>query len=386
MIRILFTIIALSIASAGFAQESSAGSVVRRRDNAPGQAAASPGVTARMQSRLGDNAPGSDIDDSELQWMRVIYRRLDLSKDANAPLYYPDEPIEGQDNLFRIIFAHMADGSLKGYEYLDGREIFTPEYQVKMRDVLDRFYIPYTDAKGSTEKNPRFAVEPSDVPAGEVQSYYMVERWEFDKRQNRMRRTVEAICPVLHRSGDFGGEDVRYPMFWVKYADLRPFLVTQNIFTSDDNNLATATYDDFFQLSLYDGEIYKTRNLKNKSLMQLHPDPDELAHAQDSIQRRLEGFEEKLWVPSLDELARRREAAAEAEAAALAAAEGADTPEASAASSSASKSVSSSRTRRGSSASKSSAKKPAKTPKAKKPKAVKSSSSSAARSVRNRKR
>ena len=32
-------------------------------------------------------------------------------------------------------------------------------------------------------------------------------------------------------------------MFWVRYADLRPYLSTQNIFTNDDNNLATCTYD-----------------------------------------------------------------------------------------------------------------------------------------------
>lgn len=383
MIRLLITIITLSISASVFAQESSSSSVVRRRDSdSRGAASASSGVSQRMQSRLGES--DSSVDDSERQWMRVIYRRLDLNKDANAPLYYPDEPIEGQDNLFRIIFSNMADGSLKGYEYLDGREMFTPEFEVKLRDVLDRFYILYTEAKGSTEKNPRFVIEPADVPAGEVLSYYMIERWEFDKRQNRMRRYVDAICPVLHRSGDFGGEDVRYPMFWVKYSDLRPYLVTQNIFTDDDNNLATATYDDFFQLALYDGEIYKTRNLKNKSLMQLHPDPDELAHAQDSIQKRLEGFEGKLWVPSLDELARRREAAAEAEALAAAGAEGENVAADSQTAKSVSKSTSS-RTRRGSAASKT---KPAKTAKAKKPKAPKSSgpSSSATKSVRNRRR
>ncbi len=385
MIRLLITIITLSISASLFAQESSSSSVVRRRDNDQRSGSSSaPGVTQRMQSRLGDPSESS-VDDSERQWMRVIYRRLDLNKDANAPLYYPDEPIEGQDNLFRIIFAHMADGSLKGYEYLDGREVFTPEYQVKMRDVLDRFYILYTEAKGSTEKNPRFTIEPADVPAGEVLSYYMVEKWEFDKRNNRMKRSVEAICPVLHRSGDFGGEDVRYPMFWVKYSDLRPYLVTQNIFTNDDNNLATATYDDFFQLSLYDGEIYKTRNLKNKSLMQLHPDPDDLAHAQDSIQERLEGFEKKLWVPSLDELAARREAAAEAEALAAAdESENTDGVSTESSTKSARKSTAS-RTKRGSGASGSKAK-PAKALKAKKPKAPKASSSSAARSVRNRRR
>lgn len=379
MKKYLLTAIVMLISAAAFAQQSSSSSVVRRRGaDDRNSAKSATGVTQRMQAHYEDRATS----DSEMQWMRVMYRQLDLTKDENAALYYPDEPVEDQENLFRIIMRHMASGDLTGYEYLDGREVFSDNYKVKMADVLDRFHILHTQAKGSTEKNPRFTIEDADVPASEVLSYYIIERWEFDKRSNRMRTRIEALCPVLHRDGDFGAEAIRYPMFWVRYADLRPYLSTQNIFTNDDNNLATCTYDDYFQLGLYKGEIYKTRNLKNKSLMQLYPDPDALAHAQDSIQRRLETFEDKLWVPSLEELAARREAAEKAELAAA----GQNSAATDAAASEAPKkksSVRSSRSKRGSSeASKKS--KPAKVKKAKAPKA--SSSSSAVRSVRNRKR
>lgn len=379
MKKVLLFAITLLIASVAMAQDSSSGSVVRRnRGDRPGAKGGdgTPGVTQRMQAHYEE----TPLDESELQWMRVMYRELDLTKDANGALYYPDEPVDGQENLFRIIMGRMADGQLGAYEYLDGREVFTDAYKVKMRDVLDRFHILYTDAKGSTEKNPKFNIEESDVPASEVLTYYIIEKWEFDKRSNRMRTRIEAICPVLHRSGDFGGEAVKYPMFWVKYDELRPFLSTQNIFTDDDNNLATCTYDDFFQLGLYDGDIYKTRNLKNKSLMQMHPDPDELAHARDSIQQRLDSYENKLWVPSLEELKERREAAelaaAQAEASGEELSESADSaPKV--------RSSRSTRSKRNSSPSASKSK-PAKV---KKPKAPKSSgSSSAARSVRNRKR
>ncbi|MCM1163247.1 MAG: gliding motility protein GldN [Muribaculaceae bacterium] len=384
--KFLLTAITLIIAATAFAQQdaSSSGSVVRRRGAADrNKSTDTPGVTHRMQSRLGT----SEADESELQWMRVMYRELDLTKDENGALYYPDEPVEGQENLFRIIMHRMADGSLPGYEYLDGREVFNEDFLVKMNDVLDRFYIPYNPAKGSTEKNPKYTIEESDIPTTEVLSYYIIERWEFDKRQNRMRTVVEAICPVLHRSGDFGGEAVKYPMFWVRYADLRPYLSTQNIFTDDDNNLATCTYDDFFQLGLYKGDIYKTRNLKNRSLMQMHPDPDELAHARDSIQQRLDSYEKKLWVPSLEELKERREAAEKAEAEAEAAAAAAESEGSDAVAPAQEKpktNVRSSRSKRGTTSTKPAKK--AKTPKVKKPKSSGSSSSSATRSVRNRRR
>ena len=136
-------------------------------------------MTDRMQNFFGDN--GSTITDADRQWMRVIYRSIDLEKDSNAALYFPEEPVEGQENLFRIILRLMADNTLPAYEYLDGREIFTDQYRIKTRDVLDRFHIPYTEAKGSTERNPRFAIDENDVPTNEVLSYYIVESWEIGR-------------------------------------------------------------------------------------------------------------------------------------------------------------------------------------------------------------
>ncbi len=313
-IRLAFAAAMLSVCTGVFAQTEGTG-VVRKRDAASRNAAKQQDgtvVTDRMKAFYSDD--NSSISDADRQWMRVIYRSIDLDKDQNAPLYFPEEPVDGQENLFRIILKLLAENRVPAYEYLDGREVFTDKYRIKTRDVLDRFHIPYTDAKGSTEKNPRFDIDENDVPTNEVLSYYVVERWEFDTRHNRLRPVVEAICPVLHRSGDFGGEALKYPMFWIKFSDIRPFLAAQTIFVDDDNNLPTCTYDDFFTLNMYDGEIYKTRNLKNRSMVQMYGDPDDLKRAQDSIQNRLDTFEKKLWVPSREEVIAAREAREAAEA------------------------------------------------------------------------
>ncbi len=304
---ILAGALATGFALTAMAQDDNGG-IVRRRSadrNAPKQQDGTV-VTERMQNFFSED--NSSISDADRQWMRVIYRSIDLDKDQNAPLYFPEEPIDGQENLFRIILRLLADNTIPAYEYLDGREIFTDKYRIKTRDVLERFYIPFSEAKGSTEKNPKFNIDENDVPTNEVLSYYVVERWEYDTRNNRLTPVVEAICPVLHRSGDFGGDALKYPMFWVKFSDLRPYLAAQTIFVDDDNNLPTCTYDDFFTLNLYDGDIYKTRNLKNKSMVQLYPDPDNLKRAQDSIQSSLDNFEKKLWVPTREEVIAAREA------------------------------------------------------------------------------
>lgn len=400
---ILILMLLIGSAATALAQDSSSSSVVRRRDGDRdrNRTAAGPQVTQRMQSHMEETAPS----DADLAWMRVVYRELDLNRDANTALYYPEDIVDGQENLFRIIMRLLAADQLPAYEYLDGREVFTDQYRIKVKDLLDRFHILHTAAKGSTDKHPKFTIDESDVPANEVLTYYIVERWEFDTRSNRMKTRVEAICPVLHRAGDFGGEAMRYPMFWVKYEDLKPYLSANPIFTSDNNNLATHTLADYFTLGLYDGDIYKTRNLRNRTLAQIYSDPDQRKHAQDSIQQSLENFGKQLWVPTLEELEARREAEAkaaeEAEAAALAAAEAAEgtvaagegaegTPAVSAEEAKPEKTNSrsrrSSRGNKDKDKNKDSKNKEPKKQKAKKPKAPKSTSSSATRSVRNRRR
>ena len=307
----------LLLAGATMAQVETGGTVSRRsgasRDRKARQTAASnagPTITERMESFYDSRDPH----DADLEWTRTIYRQIDLSKDVNAPLYFPEDVIDGQENLFRIILGLVVDEKIPAYEYLDGRELFTEKYQIKVPEMLDRFGIYYQN-NGSGRGRSGITIEEADVPTSQVLNYYIVEKWEFDRRSNQMKVRVEAICPVLNKYGDYGGES-KYPMFWVKFDQLRPYLAQQYVFLSDDNNLARYSLDDSFNMGMYQGDIYKTKNLRNLSLIQLHPDPDDLKHAQDSIEQRLRSFDKNLWVPTREEYLAQREAEANAKAAA----------------------------------------------------------------------
>ncbi len=293
-------------------QQAGQGGVSRRNaaDKARGKKAATGGISDRQQSFYEVKEPS----DADLQWMKVIYRSLDLTKGKNPALYYPEEPNADGENLFFIIMRLLAKGQITAYEYLDGREMFTDEFKIKVDEMMDRFHIYYTEAKGSTAKNPIYEFENADIPSNEVLSYFVIEKWEFDTRSNQMKARVEALCPVLHRMDEWGGEAVKYPMFWVKLNDIRPYMAKQYVFTDDDNNLARYSIDDFFKLNMYTGEIYKTKNLRNQSLRQLYPEDEAYKHAQDSIEQRLRSFNKDLWVPSLEVLQARAEAEEKARA------------------------------------------------------------------------
>ena len=309
-LRLIITLLLLSFVLGGTAQVTRrTGGDNRKKDKKEGAAT----ITDRQQSFYEVKEPS----DADLQWMKVIYREVHINKGKNAALFYPELPNEDGESLYFIIMRLLCKNQIKAYEYTD--EILNDDHLVDKDQLFYNYSIDVVEAKGSTEKNRIYEFEDADIRSNQVMSYYIIEKWEFDTRSNQMKARVEALCPVMHREDDWSGEVKRYPMFWVKLNDIRPYLAQQYVFTDDDNNLPRYSIDDFFKLNMYTGEIIKTKNLRNLSLRQMYPD-NEVAYknAQDSIEQRLTRFNQNLWVPPLEEL----QARAEAEEKARAAAEG----------------------------------------------------------------
>lgn len=245
-------------------------------------------------------------------WRRDIYRELKLTEDANAGLYYPVEPVGSQMNLFTYIFKLMMNGPNRGgiaaYNYrMDGNEMFTDSARVKPLQFLDNYHIFYE----RTDHGIR--LDNSDIPSGEVKGYYLKESAYYDQGTSTFHRKVVALCPIMYREDDFGDGEVKYPLFWVRYDDLAPFLSKQIIMTSNLNNAATMSVDDYFTMNLYQGKIYKTTNMLGKTLAQYCPTDSAMAAEQRKIERELTDFEKTIYGDparrdSLDSIAASKEA------------------------------------------------------------------------------
>ena len=242
----------------------------------------------------------------DVVWRRDIYREIDLTKDANAGLYYPVQPEGKQMNLFTYIFKLAQNNYIPIYEYSianDGADVFNDETKVEMKTLLDDRHIFYEEQDG------KLKVDNSDIPSQEVTKYYLKESAYYDQANAAFHIKVMALCPVMMREDDFGGEATQYPLFWVKYSDLEPFLNRQTVMTSNLNNAATMTMDDFFTLNRYRGKIYKTNNAQGKTLLQLcDGDTTKLSAEQKRIEQELEAFRKNIFgdpekKDSLDSLA-----------------------------------------------------------------------------------
>ena len=224
-------------------------------------------------------------------WRRDIYREIDLTDDANAGLYFPVEPQGKQLNLFTYIFKLAQNGYVPVYEYpTDGSDNFSDEAQVEMKTVLDNYHIYYE------EQNGKLKVDNSDIPSAEVKKYYLKESAYYDQANSSFHIKVLALCPVMLREDDFGGESTQYPLFWVKYSDLEPFLNRQTVMASSLNNAATMSMADYFTLNSYKGKIYKTNNAQGKTLLQLcNGDTDKLTAEQKRIEAELAAFHKTIF-------------------------------------------------------------------------------------------
>lgn len=226
----------------------------------------------------------------DVVWKRDIYRTLDLTQEKNAALYYPVEPLGDRVNMFTLLIRLVADGKVPVYEYRsDGNELFTDDNKYKVNELLDKFYI-YYETKGG-----RYVIADSDIPSGDVLSYFIKESTYYDQRTATTATKVTAICPVLHRSGDFGDEVTKYPMFWLSYDDVSTYFGMTPVMTSSYNNVSNMSLDDYFATHQYDGEIYKTANLQNKLLSDYCKNDTAMKAERARIEGELRGFEDHLW-------------------------------------------------------------------------------------------
>ena len=257
-------------------------------------------------------------------WRRDIYRSIDLTKDENAALYYPVEPQGNSMNLFTLLFKLLNTGKIPAYDYqLDGVENFEQSNRMHFKDMLERQGIFY-EVDGNSIK-----VNQADIPSAEVLSYYVKESSYYNQNTATYHSRIVALCPVLHRAADefairsYVSEDgeeenmqnqnvQKFPLFWVKYDDVKTYLSGQDVMTSNLNNAAKMSMDDFFSTNHYKGDIYMTTNMQNKSLQQYCATDSLLKKEQNRIEKQISDFEEHIWSTPVDsvELARRDSIAA----------------------------------------------------------------------------
>ena len=222
---------------------------------------AQPKMTLRAQRNFPASLP---VEEDDVEWQRDVYREIGIDDDRNAALFVHDQNDSTQRTLFDIIFQLALDGSIPVYRYeLEGNETYTYENELNIQDVLDDHQIPYRRVRNHLEVNS------VDFPTSEVTAYYIKEGIYYDITNSAFRTRVLSICPVIVSTDDeFGEGETNYPLFWVKYQDLVPYIKRIRIVPDSRNSYGKVNMTDYFTLNRYHGPIYKVYNARGWTLAQ----------------------------------------------------------------------------------------------------------------------
>ena len=87
-----------------------------------------------------------------------------------------------------------------------------------------------------------------------------MEDWVFDYKRGVMEQRIIGIAFISKGWLAGGIQDEReFPVVWIKMEQLRPILTNSELFNKS-NDAGRLSYDDFFQLRLFDSYVVKESN------------------------------------------------------------------------------------------------------------------------------
>ena len=155
MKRILFLVLITLVTDVAVAQPKQ-----RRSQQQTSQQQQKKNPSSAMSIRAQISFPTAVDMPEDVVWRRDIYREIDLTKDANAGLYYPVQPEGKQMNLFTYIFKLAQNNYIPVYEYSianDGADVFNDQTKIEMKTLLDDRHIFYEEQDG------KLKVDNSDI-------------------------------------------------------------------------------------------------------------------------------------------------------------------------------------------------------------------------------
>lgn len=194
----------------------------------------------------------------QTEWQRLTWKRLKLDDPCNRGLYCTS--VEGK-GLFALILNLAVNGNVPLYKFVvDGNESLEDKDKISIEQVFDDFNISYTNDNGK--------IVAENIPAADVKDFYICETTAYNAVNSSFSTKVTAICPLLTQLDDYEDRKSLYPMFWVNYNDLLPFMDGWAVKEYRGNGVANIPLKDFFLLNLYHGDIYKSFSPQGETFIQ----------------------------------------------------------------------------------------------------------------------
>jgi gliding motility associated protien GldN len=233
--------------------------------------------------------------EADVMWSKRIWEFIDLKQKINHTLYFPTELIDDRLSLFEVIRKNLATGTITAYGL--GPTQDDDEFKYAMTTTeLDSLMSPevtrYRESlEGDGEKVPVVTKEP--IKAADVIGYQIKEDWVFDKQRSERYVRIIGIAPVILKYSESGEVKGSKILFWLYYPECRYVFNNFNVFNTH-NGSQEMTFDQLFQMRLFQGYIIKEDNAYNRKIDSYTKGIDGLLES-ERIKNDLFLMEHDLW-------------------------------------------------------------------------------------------
>ncbi len=224
----------------------------------------------------------------DIKYTKRVIRCIDGRQKMNKVIEWPRSAL----NL--IITEGLKNGSITGYKNDSFNNAYSSmQITEKLSYEIVTQFIRGEDPDDVIDTILREEINVSD----NIRKFFIMEEWNFDAKHSVFKPKIVAIAPVYKRMTSSGVTFQDEPLCWIRMDDIRNTLNKHELFNRY-NDASRLTYDDFFQMRIFDSYIIFENNVYDLYVNQFEEFENDGVAAllkAEEIKNDLFIFEHDLW-------------------------------------------------------------------------------------------